>query len=410
MNRLSESNSDSDNGDIGEYHHSDEEGGIRLGDIYIPPPPKPICSVENTGPRLIITNITNLNFKSYAGECDLGPFHKCFTAIIGPNGSGKSNIIDSMLFVFGYRASKIRSKKISVLIHNSTKYSNINSCTVQVHFQQIIDKVELEDVNPHLLGGRVENHLGKTTPSSPDQDSNLDLPVLSSRAQHDKRLANALVVLSPTAEDGEIEVRISVGGKQLLSSRRWEANSCSPREGGRQTVLSSRRCEANSCCPREGGRQTVALLENAGGKQLLSSRRWEENSCCPREGGRQTVALLKKVGGKQLLSSRRWEANSALLEKVGGKQLLSSRRWEANSCSPQEGGRQTVLSSTRWEANSCCPREGGRQTVALLEKVGGKQLHLLEKVGGKQLLSSRRWEGHCGSNKLNIVMYPLLYQ
>nr|CAD7400146.1 unnamed protein product [Timema poppensis] len=32
----------------------------------------------------------------------------------------------------------------------------------------------------------VENHLGKTTPSSPDRDSNLDLPVLSSRAQHDK--------------------------------------------------------------------------------------------------------------------------------------------------------------------------------------------------------------------------------
>nr|CAD7406389.1 unnamed protein product [Timema poppensis] len=48
--------------------------------------------------------------------------------------------------------------------------------------------VELEEVNPHLRGGRVENHLGKTTPSSPDQDSNLDLPVLSSRAQHDKRV------------------------------------------------------------------------------------------------------------------------------------------------------------------------------------------------------------------------------
>nr|CAD7394811.1 unnamed protein product [Timema cristinae] len=46
--------------------------------------------------------------------------------------------------------------------------------------------VELEEVNPHLRGGRVENHLGKTSPSSPDQDSNLDLPVLSSRAQHDK--------------------------------------------------------------------------------------------------------------------------------------------------------------------------------------------------------------------------------
>nr|CAD7410362.1 unnamed protein product [Timema cristinae] len=51
-----------------------------------------------------------------------------------------------------------------------------------------IGKVELEEVNPHLRGGRVEKHLGKTTPSSPDRDSNLDLPVLSSRAQHDKRV------------------------------------------------------------------------------------------------------------------------------------------------------------------------------------------------------------------------------
>nr|CAD7408327.1 unnamed protein product [Timema cristinae] len=43
------------------------------------------------------------------------------------------------------------------------------------------------EVNPHLRGGRVENHLGNTAPSSPNRDSNLDLPVLSSRAQHDKR-------------------------------------------------------------------------------------------------------------------------------------------------------------------------------------------------------------------------------
>nr|CAD7437562.1 unnamed protein product [Timema bartmani] len=50
---------------------------------------------------------------------------------------------------------------------------------------QEIAKLNLEEVNPHLHGGRVENHLGKTTPSSPDRDSNLDLPVLGSRAQHD---------------------------------------------------------------------------------------------------------------------------------------------------------------------------------------------------------------------------------
>nr|CAD7570639.1 unnamed protein product [Timema californicum] len=42
-------------------------------------------------------------------------------------------------------------------------------------------------MNPHLRGWRVENHLGKTTPSSLDRDLNLDLLVLSSQAQHDKR-------------------------------------------------------------------------------------------------------------------------------------------------------------------------------------------------------------------------------
>nr|CAD7573370.1 unnamed protein product [Timema californicum] len=52
-----------------------------------------------------------------------------------------------------------------------------------------IGKLELEEVNPHLRGGGVENHSGKTTPSSPDRDSNLNLPVLSSRAQHDKRVS-----------------------------------------------------------------------------------------------------------------------------------------------------------------------------------------------------------------------------
>lgn len=47
-----------------------------------------------------------------------------------------------MLFVFGYRAQKIRSKKISVLIHSSQKYNDLQSCTVRVFFQEIIDQGE----------------------------------------------------------------------------------------------------------------------------------------------------------------------------------------------------------------------------------------------------------------------------
>uniref|UniRef100_A0A3Q1BT42 Structural maintenance of chromosomes protein n=1 Tax=Amphiprion ocellaris TaxID=80972 RepID=A0A3Q1BT42_AMPOC len=106
----------------------------------IPPPPPPAMTNEPGAPRLMITHLVNRNFKSYAGEEILGPFHKRFSCIIGPNGSGKSNVIDSMLFVFGYRAQKIRSKKLSVLIHSSDKHKDVQSCTVEVHFQKIIDK------------------------------------------------------------------------------------------------------------------------------------------------------------------------------------------------------------------------------------------------------------------------------
>ena len=50
-------------------------------------------------------------------------------------------MIDAMLFVFGYRSKKIRSKKTALLIHKSENHLNIDSCTVIVHFQKIIDLV-----------------------------------------------------------------------------------------------------------------------------------------------------------------------------------------------------------------------------------------------------------------------------
>lgn len=61
---------------------SDEEGGIRIDEIYIPPPPQNSCTSESYGPRLIITRIVNENFKSYAGQQILGPFHKVIFLII----------------------------------------------------------------------------------------------------------------------------------------------------------------------------------------------------------------------------------------------------------------------------------------------------------------------------------------
>ncbi|RYP91146.1 hypothetical protein DL770_002708 [Monosporascus sp. CRB-9-2] len=97
--------------------------------------------VEETGPknRLVITYLILTNFKSYAGRQEVGPFHASFSSVVGPNGSGKSNVIDSLLFVFGFRASKMRQGKISALIHNSAAYPNLDHCEVAVHFQEVTD-------------------------------------------------------------------------------------------------------------------------------------------------------------------------------------------------------------------------------------------------------------------------------
>ncbi|KAK2747308.1 hypothetical protein FQN57_002206 [Myotisia sp. PD_48] len=90
-------------------------------------------------PRMVITHLVLTNFKSYAGSQVVGPFHASFSSVVGPNGSGKSNVIDSLLFVFGFRASKMRQGKISALIHNSANFPNLPFCEVQVHFQEVLD-------------------------------------------------------------------------------------------------------------------------------------------------------------------------------------------------------------------------------------------------------------------------------
>ncbi|CAG7853766.1 Structural maintenance of chromosomes protein 4 [Serendipita indica DSM 11827] len=123
----------------------DEEENIVLESptrrpLVIPSPVK-LEVVEDKGPRprLVIHKIVLVNFKSYAGRQEIGPFHKSFSAIVGPNGSGKSNTIDALLFVFGYRASKMRQGKLSELIHNSANYPDLDECRVEVHFREIID-------------------------------------------------------------------------------------------------------------------------------------------------------------------------------------------------------------------------------------------------------------------------------
>lgn len=57
-------------------------------------------------PCLMIKQLELTNFKSYANTVTIGPFDRHMTSVVGPNGSGKSNVIDAMLFVFGFKANK----------------------------------------------------------------------------------------------------------------------------------------------------------------------------------------------------------------------------------------------------------------------------------------------------------------
>jgi structural maintenance of chromosome 4 len=103
----------------------------------------------STVKRLMIKEIILHNFKSYAGTKIIGPFHHRFSAIVGPNGSGKSNLIDALLFVFGYRTKKLRLNKLSELIHNSNHGSDLPSASVEILFQQVIDTVSENPAKLH---------------------------------------------------------------------------------------------------------------------------------------------------------------------------------------------------------------------------------------------------------------------
>ncbi|WFD44591.1 Structural maintenance of chromosomes protein 4 [Malassezia psittaci] len=94
--------------------------------------------------RLVIHKLVLENFKSYAGRQEIGPFHKSFSSVVGPNGSGKSNVIDALLFVFGWRANKMRQGKLSELIHNRDGITPPSHCTVEVWFREIEDQPDSE--------------------------------------------------------------------------------------------------------------------------------------------------------------------------------------------------------------------------------------------------------------------------
>ncbi|CAG8697102.1 12529_t:CDS:2, partial [Funneliformis caledonium] len=87
--------------------------------------------------RFVISKMILNNFKSYFGKQE----------------------IDALLFVFGYRANKMRQAKLSELIHSSQGCENLDACSVDIYFDEILDlpgsnnyenfkyKVSLEEAN-----------------------------------------------------------------------------------------------------------------------------------------------------------------------------------------------------------------------------------------------------------------------
>nr|CAD7569582.1 unnamed protein product [Timema californicum] len=66
-----------------------------------------------------------------------------------------------------------------------------------------LDRLDIEVVNTYFRGGRVENHSGKTIPSSPERDSDLDLTILDSLSQHE---TSALDNYATEAGIGKVEL------------------------------------------------------------------------------------------------------------------------------------------------------------------------------------------------------------
>lgn len=88
--------------------------------------------------RLVITHVVLNNFKSFYGKKVIGSFHPQFTSVVGPNGSGKSNLLDAMLFVFGFTAHSMRPKtKLSDIVHHSAAHPNVQKAEVQVRFARV---------------------------------------------------------------------------------------------------------------------------------------------------------------------------------------------------------------------------------------------------------------------------------
>nr|CAD7443935.1 unnamed protein product [Timema bartmani] len=98
----------------------------------------------------------------------------------------KGILEEPQILAMGLR--KYRKKKSESVVVPGALPAVFDSPVLDLSMDVQIDelgRLNTEEVNPYLCGGRVENHLGKTASSLPDLESNFDLSVLGSLAQHE---------------------------------------------------------------------------------------------------------------------------------------------------------------------------------------------------------------------------------
>ncbi|KAF8910222.1 hypothetical protein CPB84DRAFT_1764970 [Gymnopilus junonius] len=158
-----------------------------------PPPPE-----EPAGPkaRLVIHKMA-LDVKR------LVHFHKSFSAI--------SNTIDALLFVFGFRASKMRQGKISELIHNSANYPDLQ-----------------DFVSGSQLVGEVES-IAQMKPKAPSEHEDGLLEYLEDiigTSKYKEPIDEAMVEMERLQEDRQMKLnrlRHVESEKQALEAKKKEA-------------------------------------------------------------------------------------------------------------------------------------------------------------------------------------------
>lgn len=86
---------------------------------------------------MVIETIVIDYFKSFGMECKAFEISSAFNLITGKNGNGKSNVLDALLFVFGFGSKHLRHSKLEHLINTYKEdMDDFEGCsvTIKVHY------------------------------------------------------------------------------------------------------------------------------------------------------------------------------------------------------------------------------------------------------------------------------------